>query len=262
MRREYIKGLEITPLGIPVHKPCICHCLRHSFGICNLQHLEICNNCEELFHFFDLIKNNIIEELHESLNDYLKKLISWLGHHARKFYLNTHVQVNLDELDEDGAVIIVDYKMRILPCSARETKSQFFGKRGWTLHSSLVYTKDITNNKLNIQVFDHWSDDTGQDAWFTASSLHTVFENLDPKPKWLTIMSDNGPHYHCTELMLIIGHWKDWYDIVPRKWIFLEAGEAKTLIDSHHAQVTIYLASLYSIIIYSFLIIFIRYHKQ
>jgi hypothetical protein len=52
-------------------------------------------------------------------------------------------------------------------------------------------------------------------------------------------MSDNGPHYHCTELMLIIGQWKDWYDIVPRKWIFLEAGEAKTLIDSHHAQVMV-----------------------
>ncbi|CAB4492176.1 unnamed protein product [Rhizophagus irregularis] len=69
----------------------------------------------------------------------------------------THVEdeslkVNLDELDEDGAVIIVDYKMRILPHTARETKSQFFGKRGWTLHSSLVYTKDITNNKLDIQI--------------------------------------------------------------------------------------------------------------
>ena len=67
-------------------------------------------------------------------------------------------------LDEDGAVIIVDYKMRILPHTARETKSQFFGKKGWTLHSSLVYTKDITNNKLDIQVYDHWSDDTSQDV--------------------------------------------------------------------------------------------------
>ena len=76
MRREYIKELEMTPSGIPVHKPCICHCLRHSFGICNLQHSEICNSCEELFHFFDLIKINVNEELHESLDDYLKKLIS------------------------------------------------------------------------------------------------------------------------------------------------------------------------------------------
>src|SRR6266498_5661530 len=177
-------------------------------------------------------------------------------HHTRKLYLNTHVQVNLDELDEDGAVIIVDYKMRILPCSARETKSQFFGKRGWSLHSSLVYTKDANNNKLNVQVFDHCSDDTGQDAWFTASSLHTVFKNLDPKPKWITVMSDNGPHYHCTELMLIIGQWKDWYDIVPQKWIFLEAGEAKTLIDSHHAQVIILLALFYLPFSLQFFLIF------
>jgi hypothetical protein len=264
IRREYVKKLEITSLGVPVHKSCICHCLRHSFGICNLQHSEICDNCEDLFQLFDLIKKHVNEELHESLDDYLEKLISWMGHHARKLYLNTHVQVNLDELDENGAVIIVDYKMRILPKSARETKSQFFGKRGWTLHSSLVYTKDITNNKLNIQVFDHWSDDTCQDAWFSASSLHTVFETLDPKPKWVTIMSDNGPHYHCTELMLIIGHWKEWYNVIPRKWIFLEAGEAKTLIDSHHAQVIILLTQFHYVLLLFICswFIFIRYHKR
>ncbi|POG79107.1 hypothetical protein GLOIN_2v1530167 [Rhizophagus irregularis DAOM 181602=DAOM 197198] len=44
-------------------------------------------------------------------------------------------------------------------------------------------------------------------------------------------------HYHCTELMLIIGHLKEWYDVIPRRWLFLEAVEAKTAIDSHHAQI-------------------------
>ncbi|GES77855.1 hypothetical protein GLOIN_2v326913 [Rhizophagus clarus] len=155
MRHEYIKDLKITSSEILVHKSCIYHYLSHSFGICNLQYFEICNDCVKLFHFFDLIKNYVDGELYELLDDYLKKLILWLGYHAQKFYLNTHVQVNLDELDEDGAVIIVDYKMRILPHTARKTKSQFFGKRGWTLHSLLVYTKDITSNKLDIQVYDH-----------------------------------------------------------------------------------------------------------
>jgi hypothetical protein len=37
--------------------------------------------------------------------------------------------------------------------------------------------------------------------------------------------------------MLIISYWKEWYNIIPRRWLFLEAGEAKTAIDSHHAQV-------------------------
>jgi len=191
-----------------------------------------------LFSFFEQLKEQLGPEFNDTLVNYQEKLIAWMGHHARKTYLNIHVRTNLKELDADGAVLIVDYKMKILPTSSRETKKDFFGKRGWSLHSVLVYTKDIEKNCLNIQVFDHWSDDTRQDAWFTASSIHTVLENLQPKPKWISILSDNGMHYHCTELMLIIGHLKEWYDVIPRRWLFLEAGEAKTAIDSHHAQVS------------------------
>ncbi|RHZ65046.1 hypothetical protein Glove_319g72 [Diversispora epigaea] len=109
--------------------------------------------------------------------------------------------------------------------------------RGWTLHSILMYTKQENDEKLNIAAFDHWSTDTKQDAWFTASSLHAVFEIMSNKPKWIILISDNGPHYHNTEMMLIMAHWKEWYDIEVREWIFLEAGEAKTAIDSHHAQI-------------------------
>ncbi|RHZ76642.1 hypothetical protein Glove_194g125 [Diversispora epigaea] len=114
----------------------------------------------------------------------------------------------VDIWDKYGALLIVDYKMKILPKSARETKSKFFGKRGWSLHSILIYTKDPETNNLDIQTYDHWSNDTKQDAWFTASSLHSVIEILEKKPRWITIISDN------------------------------EAGEAKTIIDSHHAQIT------------------------
>ena len=56
--------------------------------------------------------------------------------------MNSQVNANLLDLDEKGAIIIVDYKMKILPKSARETKSAFFGKKGWSLHSILVYTKN------------------------------------------------------------------------------------------------------------------------
>jgi hypothetical protein len=160
-----------------------------------------------------------------------------MSHHARKTYLNAQLNSNLLQLDLDGALLIVDYKMRILPKSARETKSDFFGKRGWSLHSILVYTKNSETHNLNIQAFDHWSNDTKQDAWFTASSLHGVIETLENKPAWITVISDNGPHYHNTELMIILSHWKEWYGIRIKNWIFLEAGEAKTTIDSHHAQV-------------------------
>ena len=73
-----------------------------------------------------------------------------MAHHARKTYLNIHVRTNLDELDDKGAVMIVDYKMKILSQSSRETKTEFFGKRGWSLHSVLVYTKNTEQNQLDI----------------------------------------------------------------------------------------------------------------
>jgi hypothetical protein len=53
--------------------------------------------------------------------------------------------------------------MRILPKSARKTKEQFFGRRGWTLHTILVFTK-CNASQLNVQAFDHWFTDTKQDA--------------------------------------------------------------------------------------------------
>ena len=134
------------------------------------------------------------------------KLYYFLAYQARKVYLNNQFKAKLLELDNNGAILICDYKIRILPKSIRETKEQFFGKWGWTLHTILVFTKHV-DLQLNVQAFDHWSTDTKQDAWFTASSFDAVFEVLDPKPKWIRIFSDNGGHYHNSELMTIVSNW-------------------------------------------------------
>ena len=113
------------------------------------------------------------------------------------------------KLDEKGVLIVVDYKMKILPKTACETKQKFFGKKGWTLHSTLIYTRK-SDHQLNIQAYDHWSADTCQDAWFTAFSLYAVIESLKIKSNWVTFLSDNGSHYHNADLMLILGHWNEW----------------------------------------------------
>ncbi|RHZ82005.1 hypothetical protein Glove_115g68 [Diversispora epigaea] len=50
------------------------------------------------------------------------------------------------------------------------------------------------------------------------------------------VITNNGLHYHNSELMSIIAHWYDWYQIYVHSWLFLEPGEAKTTIDSHYAS--------------------------
>ena len=54
--------------------------------------------------------------------------------------------------------------MKILPKTARETKQEFFGKKGWALHTVLLYTKPKDSVEINIQAIDHWSTDARQDA--------------------------------------------------------------------------------------------------
>src|SRR5207245_11376190 len=99
------------------------------FGVCNLDHPITCSKCESIFSFFEELKAAVGEKYFEILDEYQQKLIAWMAHHARKTYLNIHVRTNLEELDGEGAVMIVDYKMKILPQSVRETKTEFFGKR-------------------------------------------------------------------------------------------------------------------------------------
>ena len=68
--------------------------------------------------------------------------------------------------------------------------------------------------------------------------LMLFFETLDSKPKWIKIFSDNDGHYHNSELMTIVANWNQWYRIDICGWHFFEPGEAKSSVDSHHAQVS------------------------
>ena len=209
----------------------------YAFGECNESHTYICNECQEIFQFFQNLKDGLNSSYHNEIQEFQDRILYYLAHQTRKTYLNAQFNAALLDLNEDGAILVVDYKMKILPKSARETKQEFFGKKGWALHTVLLYTKSKNNSEINIQAIDHWSTDARKDAWFSASSLHPVIENLEIKPKWVSIISDNGPHYHNSELMIIMSKWYEWYGIRVKKWIFLEAGEAKTTVDSHHAQV-------------------------
>jgi hypothetical protein len=114
MKRGYEKELVVNSDGHIGHNPCISHCLLYAFGECTSKHESRCPDCDQLFDF--------------------------LSHQTRKVYLNAQFKAALSELDSNGALFIADYKMRVLPQSARETKQDFFGKRGWTLHTILITT--------------------------------------------------------------------------------------------------------------------------
>ncbi|RHZ84259.1 hypothetical protein Glove_84g140 [Diversispora epigaea] len=93
----------------------------------------------------------------------------------------------------------------------------------------------ITCNDYGYQPFENLIELVTKN--FSTSCFESVFMTINPKPLWIKIISDNGGHYHNSELMTIISHWYDWYNVEVRGWIFLEPGEAKTTVDSHHATI-------------------------
>ncbi|CAG8619951.1 11046_t:CDS:2, partial [Scutellospora calospora] len=127
LRKDYAIKLTVNPLGHTVHDPCISHCLQYVFSDCNLVHPEICKNCKKLFILFDEIKTNTPTNIHKILNEYQTKLVYFQAHHAQKTYFNAQLSADLAQLSSDGALIIVDYKMKILCQKSRETKAEFFG---------------------------------------------------------------------------------------------------------------------------------------
>ncbi len=206
LKRGFENELTVNEDGTILHVDTINHCLLYVFGKCTQEHKTRCTTCDQLFMLIEQLNIILPENLRSIIEESQNKLHYFLAHQVRKVYLNNQFKAKLLELDNNGVILICDYKMRILPKCAHETKENFFGKRRWTFHTILVFTRHDPT-QLDVQAFDHWFMDTKQDAWFTASSFDAVFETLNPKPKWIKIFSDNGGHYYNSELMTIVSNW-------------------------------------------------------
>ena len=101
----------------------------YAFGTCSELHKLTCNRCGVFFYLFRQIQDHTPSEIHVELKELQEYLLYYLAHQTRKVYLNAQFNAHLGELDEKGAVIVVDYKMKILPKSACETKQDFFWKK-------------------------------------------------------------------------------------------------------------------------------------
>lgn len=237
LKRGLDEEIKVLNNGHLQHTSCLNHCLLYAFGECKEEHDLFCRDCISLFLLLNEIKEIALINM-EKYEEYLDKILYYLSHQLRKIYLNSQFNAALRELTHNGAVLVCDYKMKVNPKSSRETKQNFFGKEGWTLHTILVITKSNVNNELIVRAFDHWSDDGKQDAYFTASAFDAVLPKLGENIEWIRIFSDNGGHYHNSELMVIVSYWKKWYNLSVTSWQFLEPGEAKTIVDSHHAKLS------------------------
>jgi hypothetical protein len=92
--------------------------LLYAFGDCKLEHSQKCLQCCQLFDLFDELNIQLGTELSEQLEQYQDQLLYYLIHQTRKVYLNAQFKASLLELNDDSAVMVADYKMKVLKKSA------------------------------------------------------------------------------------------------------------------------------------------------
>jgi len=120
MKKDYVNEIKynIDANGQLRHDDYLDHCLIYAFGECGEEHTLRCVNCLKFYNFFEKIIKLLPEDELEKVRNYKEKLYYYLAHQTRKVYLNSQLNSNLLELDKNGAIVIIDYKMRILPKSA------------------------------------------------------------------------------------------------------------------------------------------------
>ena len=67
LKRGYETHLSVNDNGRASHDTCINHCLLYAFGKCNASHTYTCDECQEIFQFFQDLKVNLDSSYHEEI---------------------------------------------------------------------------------------------------------------------------------------------------------------------------------------------------
>ena len=119
------------------------------------------------------------DDLKARLEEVYKVHFDYLGHLLRTKHQGDYYNFVLKYLKPGECVMVIDCKMKLEPGKrTREIQRDWYGKTGISLHGCYIVAQ-IGENEKSCDVFDLWSEDTKQDAFFTQSALDVCFTWLE-----------------------------------------------------------------------------------
>ncbi|CAC5387035.1 unnamed protein product [Mytilus coruscus] len=238
---------------------CIDHCAVHSLSDassvnfranCNHEHTDGCNNCCLVNNFFDQIETtfksllslptDVIDEFDHDSNRAKDQILSWKAHCFRTVHQDRAKTEVLRNLQDNQALVVMDWAMKLLPIKHREAQSDFFGKKGISWHIlSLIMSWDSSD--LDVYTFVHILE-LGNQGWFSVAHIITdlllqIFIT-QPNISELILKSDNAGCYHCVPLISYIHNLNlhGNIDIKISQYKFSEAQSGKDICDAKTAH--------------------------
>ena len=170
---------------------------------------EKCESLEELFKKIEAEINRvkILEEQTWRLcHEYklcMTSIRDWKAHLLRTVYQEEGKQYVLQQLDLKSCLVVMDWAMKYPPYGYRERMSEFFGKRGRSLHVSAVITKQAETFQVEciVHIFDNCTQNSLAVSSITEHLLKTM-KKESPQIDNAYLRSDNAGCYHSGSLSL------------------------------------------------------------
>lgn len=168
------------------HSPCLELCMSYAFDSCAEEHKAMCSDLLPIYTVHSTLMEKIEslpdpakKEQKSRLSDFYNTHFDYLAHLLRTKHQSDYYKFVLKNLKPGECVMIIDYKMKLeMGKRTREIQRDWYGKRGISLHGCYVIAQ-VTENEKSSEVFDVWSEDTKQDAFFTQSALDVCFTWLE-----------------------------------------------------------------------------------
>ena len=217
----------------------ICMCLNCGFYDekndpikCIANHKNVpCQDCQDSFSIFkDLLDfhekaksfieaSNICDRNPEIYDDMLQweneievcrlNLIDYRAHLSQKVSEQEFDKKNYLNIDEGEALVVADYKMKVLPSSYREKQIDWFSKRGISVLGVEVHV--MINGKQ--EVFYHFfiSDDGNQDSAAVLCAKHFLYSEVLPRYnlKSVQFRCDGAVCFSSNDAKVSIKLWDD-----------------------------------------------------
>ena len=173
----------------------------------------------------------------EKINNCKRNLDIFRSHLARHYTESLYDSEEILRLDKETALVIADFKNKILDCMFRENMCAFFGKNGTSDLGFMRILRGDDPEQLEATFYHFISNDKLQDSQFIISAKYELYTNHMPKHiKYVNYRSDGAANLICTIHNLVQPMWKIWTGIDEIVCKHCPSGDGKSQLDGNFGR--------------------------
>lgn len=185
-----------------------------------------------------------VDEIALELPNRINMLRGFASHIARGWWQAQWERLRFATLPSSVAILVVDFKNKVLPCAVRETMASYFGKEGLSLLGGMfVHSGDASTGRLR-EFDDLCTDDKDQDSYMAlvlTAALALRFKLRHPTMQLLLVQGDCGPTFDSSMYVAGIYQLNKFVlgpqGIMIKEFNLTEPGFGKSALDAHFSVI-------------------------